>query len=712
MVLALALVAVAGALSMVGARASGVSPISPDVRFPVPPAGGYRVAHGFYESLRIDGLRIANAEEIAQRYASAEREISFDARLIANSQDYGILMRSNPAQEGVPEHLRDFDLQLIIAGDPEPVKPGVHTVAYEIYACRGIRIPGRSGLVGRERISGTAVSFTLSFTVYNDPSLMQSFRYDKARFELDMARDGDTLTLPMPVLSPSSATRAPGIFAIDRYASEHYGIVQLDGERDGALKLRFTRPGTFTFDVACLVIDDPEYWAAIGSRNEVTVVAKNRVTDRSLDALSIAPEHEWYHVGANWRMCALPTPASMNVDMVWSSSDERVAAVDVNGEVRIKSPGWVTITATAQDMNRTQASFRFECIRRLEEIDLDDYIRAMLPGQTLQLKPAYSPSNATHRWVDRYESNKKNVATVDASGMVTAQSVGDAFITAYGADGAKGFVYISVRQPVEAITLTSEDGGDALYVGEKKRVAAQVQPKSLQQSVRWSVNNARLASFSGGVLKAKKAGRLTLTAAARDGSGVRESLKLTIYQRPRSMKMNRRSVVLYAGTNPSVPHAVLLKPVVNKGAGYKALRWSVEENAAAVSVSENGLVTAAFLGVAVVRATTDTGKSCTATVRVKRLMPSMRFTADRLALPYGKKLDMRGLIEDYRAYDPVLKWRSSNPKIAKVDASGIVTALRREGSAVITATTLDGLADSCTIYVNRRGALPPEDGAG
>lgn len=53
-----------------------------------------------------------------------------------------------------------------------------------------------------------------------------------------------------------------------------------------------------------------------------------------------------------------------------------------------------------------------------------------------------------------------------------------------------------------------------------------------------------------------------------------------------------------------------------------------------------------------------------------------------------------------------IKWLSSNSKVASVDASGKITA-KLEGSATITATTVNGKSASCVVTVKKKSVQPP-----
>lgn len=654
----------------------------PELAAPSVPAGGFPVAVNASSETILGTIRVINARMLTEQYGAT--------RFVWGVQcDKSFVMcYTMPTQNGIGD---EVEIRAMVEG---------YNTAPSTASCT---------LTVRPVINGTAVnaaSATFAFKIksYIDQTALKSFSYKQTSYELDLSKGQDALELPKPEITPSSAVLS-GTFGITASQVDQYGLKILGGQSDGALKIQFTKPGVFLLE--------PEYARTkncfCGCASTIRVVVRNRLPSLALDHMSLwTLAKEPYFLLGILELNAITEPKS-NVEISWSSSNEEIATVTPNGEVSFKSkPGNVAITATAYDRNRTQAKIEFHVIRILERINFSSMFANMFLGRTLQLTPLYHPSNATNRRVDRYESDNPAVATVNASGLVTAHGLGQAIIRAYGPEGVPGLCTITVTQPVEAIVILPEDGSDVLYVNEKVALSAQVQPKSLQQAVHWSVSDGRLAAISNGALMAKRSGKLTLTASARDGSGVRQSMKLTVVEKPRTMKMNRRSIVLYCSTDASVPHAVQLKPIINKGAGYKTLLWSVEGDTAAVDVQGNGLVIARMCGTATIRATTDTGKSCTAIITVKALPPELHFTAFRKGLAYGRKMDMRKLIEDDEGYKPVLKWSSSNPKIAKINAAGIVTAGRKPGIVTITATTLNGVSAKCDVFVNKTGTIPAD----
>jgi len=100
--------------------------------------------------------------------------------------------------------------------------------------------------------------------------------------------------------------------------------------------------------------------------------------------------------------------------------------------------GTATITVTTQDGAKTAAvSITVNTSNvAVTSVSLSPVSATLSVGATQQLTPTVLPANATNKTVS-YTSNNTGVATVNASGLVTAVSNGTATITVTTADGNK-----------------------------------------------------------------------------------------------------------------------------------------------------------------------------------------------------------------------------------------------------------------------------------
>ena len=132
-----------------------------------------------------------------------------------------------------------------------------------------------------------------------------------------------------------------------------------------------------------------------------------------------------------------PTNAS-NQKVNWSSSNDKIASVDSNGNVTAVAQGSATITATTEDGKKTATCSVTVTASTVAVtgVTLDKSSATVNVNGTTQLTATVAPSNASNKNVI-WKSSNTNIATVDSNGKVTGKAVGEATITVTTADGGK-----------------------------------------------------------------------------------------------------------------------------------------------------------------------------------------------------------------------------------------------------------------------------------
>ena len=120
--------------------------------------------------------------------------------------------------------------------------------------------------------------------------------------------------------------------------------------------------------------------------------------------------------------------------VTWSSDKESVATVDATGKVTAVAAGEATITAKAGDKTATCKVTVTAATVAVTSVALDKTTLALTVGDAaVQLTATVAPEDATDKTVT-WSSDKTSVATVDATGKVTAVAEGTATITAKAGD--------------------------------------------------------------------------------------------------------------------------------------------------------------------------------------------------------------------------------------------------------------------------------------
>ena len=161
-------------------------------------------------------------------------------------------------------------------------------------------------------------------------------------------------------------------------------------------------------------------------------------------------------------------------------------------------------------------------------VTLDKTSVSMLEGRTAVLTASVEPDGTF--WPLYWSSSNENVVGVDQNGILTAVAAGTATITAEAADntGVSAVCQVTVTKPVSAITLDKTSA--SVLAGKTVAIKATVKPDDAgNKAVSWTSSDQKIATVTQkGVVKGIKRGTVTITAAAKDGSGKKVTCKVTV----------------------------------------------------------------------------------------------------------------------------------------------------------------------------------------
>lgn len=130
------------------------------------------------------------------------------------------------------------------------------------------------------------------------------------------------------------------------------------------------------------------------------------------------------------------------------------------------------------------------------------------------------------------------------------------------------------------------------------------------------------------------------------------------------------------------------------------IKWKSSDKSI-VTVNSKGEVTPVAIGKATITATTSNGKTASTLVYVKKLYPSkISLNKSSATIPTGRAVTLKVNYTPAKGYirNSTITWKSSNPKVATVNSSGKVKALKT-GTTTITATTANGKTSTCKVTV-------------
>ena len=376
----------------------------------------------------------------------------------------------------------------------------------------------------------------------------------------------------------------------------------------------------------------------------------------------------------------------------WTSSNYDVATVDENGKVTAKGVGYAVITATTTQGEKT-ATCTVSVVRPVKSISISDTSLRIEVGDKVRLTATVKPEDATNKTVS-WKSSSSSVASVSASGVVTAKKLGTATITVTTADGGlKKTCTVNVVKKVTGVELNKSAA--TIYLGKTLTLKATVSPSGATDSaVTFSSSDKKVATVnSKGVVTPVAPGTATITVKTSDGSFT-DTCKVTVKRAVTSVTLNCSTAEL--DSNETMTLKATVKP---SNATDKTLTWS-SSNKKVVTVNSKGVLTPVGKGTATITVKSENGLKDTCKVTVYQVVTGVTL-AETATVYAGEKITLKAKVTPSDANEQGVKWSSSNTSVAKVTSKGVVTGVK-SGTAVITVQTVEGdYTANCTVTVKQ-----------
>lgn len=445
---------------------------------------------------------------------------------------------------------------------------------------------------------------------------------------------------------------------------------------------------------------------------KVTVVSP--VTALSIDkgnAYTVALASQFVFMKAVYQ----PTNAT-EIDMVWTSTNEKVAKVDNNGTVTLLQKGETTIQVKPQyNPNALMAT----CIltvtdKVMTSITADVTNLNMIRGETHQSTAKYLPVDATETNMTWTSLNTK-VAKVSKDGLITAVGVGSTSIVvsanvAYDTTSnpnkfAQAVITVNVRNKLNAIKFASTP----IYIamGNSQKIDVIFNPENdINKNITWSISDTSIAKVSkDGVLTGVSEGIASLNVISEDLGGA--GISTTVYVTPKPVYATN---FVISPDKQTIHVGELLTLETNfspKGVTEKNLEWSSSDEKIA-KVDEKGQVTAVAVGEAVITAVYSDApngkpitKTCTLTVE-----PPIVYATDFSVSPatknimVGQKFSITSEFTPKDTTNQNVIYQSLDEGVITVDSKGVVKGVGA-GDAIVQCQTEDGgFIGTCAVHVD------------
>jgi uncharacterized protein YjdB len=385
--------------------------------------------------------------------------------------------------------------------------------------------------------------------------------------------------------------------------------------------------------------------------------------------------------------------------VTWASSSTNIATVSSAGVVSGVALGSSTITATSEGKSGTITVTVIPV--PVGTVTVTPPTANVIATQTVPLSVTVKDLNGTvvtNRPV-AWTTSSSTIATVSSSGVVTGVAPGTATITATSEEKSGSSTITVAAIPVASVTLSPTN--IPLLVAQTTTPSITVRDALgtivTNRVVTWGSSNSAIASVSSaGLITGVAAGTATITATSEGKSG---STTVVVTVAPvNSVTIAPTSANVVIGQTTTL--AATVKDANGTVLTDRPVAWN-SANPTVATVSATGVVSGVAVGTATITASAE-GKNALATVTVLPVPvatvtvspPTLTLTTIQTGTLSATTKDANGNVLTGRA----VSWSSSNPLVATVSQSGLVTALI-PGSTTITATS-EGQSGTSTVTVN------------
>lgn len=374
-------------------------------------------------------------------------------------------------------------------------------------------------------------------------------------------------------------------------------------------------------------------------------------------------------------------------NIVWTSSNSKVATVDSNGKVTAVSNSNgqdVYITASINGYSSTCKITVSDDYVATRGISLNKSTLNILINSTDTLIATLNPTNATNKEII-WTSSDNSIATVDSNGKITAKKLGTTIITATS-NGYSSTCTIKVVDVVALKGITISKTNLTIKEKASSKLTINYSPSNAtNKKITWKSSNTNVVKVdANGNVSGINPGSATITVVSNDGGHV-ATCKITVEalsKKVSSVSLDKTELILIAGSEDTLTATINPSYAENKN-----ITWETSDKS--IATVKDGKVKAIKAGTAEIKVITEDGqKEAICKVIVKSPpIESISFKEETKTVFVGTSEKLITVSNPINATIENPIWTSSNPNIAEVK-DGIINALS-VGETTITISNED-----------------------
>jgi acetyl esterase/lipase/uncharacterized protein YjdB len=389
------------------------------------------------------------------------------------------------------------------------------------------------------------------------------------------------------------------------------------------------------------------------------------------------------------------------VALSWSSDNATVAVVNGSGSVQGIGVGDATVRVTAEG---TTAEAEIHVRATVASVTVTPNPASVRLNGTGQLGATLrdAAGNVIEGGASSWTSADPSIASVSSSGVVTGVALGTVTITAAAA-GKSGSTQLTVSEiPVASVTVAPNPvevpvDGSVQLTATARDDAGNILTGRV---VTWTSSNPAVASVSAdGHVRGEATGSAVITATTEGRSGTTQATVFLTPVATVTLTPDPASVV----EGRTLAFIVTLKDADGNVLTGRPVTW--ESSAPGVAtVNSSGIATGVSVGTSTISAASE-GKQDAVTLTVTAV-PAASVEASpgsAMIAAGGGTVQLTATVRDEQGNalaGRTVTWSSSQPSLASVSSSGVVTGGTGVGSVTITAAS-GGASGTATIVVSR-----------
>ena len=293
-----------------------------------------------------------------------------------------------------------------------------------------------------------------------------------------------------------------------------------------------------------------------------------------------------------------------------------------------------------------------------------------LPFNAVALEYELTPKDATV--TPTWKSFNESIVSVNQDGVITANEVGETYVTVTIPEGYTASLLIKVIDKSTGIQLSQEEYN--VTVGTTAMIGYTLVPANATTTLTWKSLDESIATVADGVITGVKTGSTYIVVTSADGYSV--TCKVHVSQFATGITLESDQYVIEMGNTQKIGYTFTPED------GTAALIWKCLDETVA-TVDDQGVVTAVGVGNTFVVVTSSLGYSATCSIVVTQQPSSITLAKTEVIVNVGETYAIEYSLVPANSTAQTVTWTTQNAGVATVDESGKVTGVAKGTTFII-----------------------------